>query len=208
MLHAGPLVRTERHAPCHSSVRQRSGAKESEAELRESLERAFEVYGEPLENLTAFWCLGQVLMAGDDDWLAVVGKLGKARKSWGWLSRILSREGEDPKVLGHFYKAVEQAVLLFGAETWVLTPRMERALDSFQNRVVQRLIGRQLRRQGDGSSNYPPLEEEMGEKGFKGIRKLVTRRQNTVAQYIAMRPIMDLCERSTRQPGARLSQQW
>ena len=31
---------------------------------------------------------------------------------------------------------------------------------------------------------------------------------NTVAQYIAMRPIMDLCERSTRQPGARLSQQW
>ena len=68
---------------------------------------------------------------GDDDWLAVVGNLGKARKSWGRLYRILSWEGADPKVSGHFYKAVVQAVVLFGVETWVLTPRMERALDSF-----------------------------------------------------------------------------
>ena len=74
----------------------------------------------------------------DDDWLTVVGKLGKARKSWGLLSRILSREGADPKVSGHFYKAVVQAVLLFGAETWVLTLRMERSLDSFQQRVARK----------------------------------------------------------------------
>ena len=84
----------------------------------------FEAYGEPLENVTAFRYLGRVLTAGDDDWLAAVGNLGKARKSWGQLSRILSREGEDLKVSGHFYKAVAQAVLMFQAETWVLTPRM------------------------------------------------------------------------------------
>ena len=35
------------------------------------------------------------------------------------------------KVSGHFYKTVSQAVLLFGAETWVITPRMGRDLDSF-----------------------------------------------------------------------------
>ena len=29
-----------------------------------------------------------------------------------------------------------------------------------------------------------------------------------VAQYIATRPIMDLCERSTWRPGARLSWRW
>ena len=61
-----------------------------------------------------FRYLGRVLTAGYDDRLAVVGNLGKARKSWGVLSRILIREGEDPKVLGHFYKAVAQSVLLFG----------------------------------------------------------------------------------------------
>ena len=72
-----------------------------------------------------------MLTAVDNDWLAVVGNLEKAQKSWGRLSRILSREGADPKVSGKFYKAVAQAVLLFGEETWVLTPMMERALDIF-----------------------------------------------------------------------------
>ena len=71
--------------------------------------------------------------------------------------QILIREGEDPKVLGHFHKAVVQAVLLFGAETWVLTPRMERDLDTFQHRVALRLTGRQPRRRGVGSWAYPQL---------------------------------------------------
>ena len=48
----------------------------------------------------------------------------------------------------------------------------------------------------------------MGEAGFKGISKSATRRQNTVVQYIAMQPILDLCERSTRRRGARVSCQW
>ena len=46
--------------------------------MRESSERAFEEYGEPLENVMTFRYLGRVLTAGSDDWLAVVGNLGKA----------------------------------------------------------------------------------------------------------------------------------
>ena len=53
----------------------------AETELREILERDFEVYGEPLENVTVFRYLGRMLTAGDDDWISVVGNLGKARKS-------------------------------------------------------------------------------------------------------------------------------
>ena len=34
------------------------------------------------------------------------------------------------------------------------------------------------------------------------------RRQNTVAQYIATRPILDLCERSVLRPGVRVSWRW
>ena len=147
-------------------------------------------------------------MAGYDDWLAVLVNIGKVRKSWGQLLRILSREGADPKVSGYFYKAVTQAVLLFGAKTWVLTPRIERALDSFHNRVAQRFTGSQPRRRGYGSWAYPTLEEAMGEAGFEGIRKSVTRRQNRVAQYIATRPILDLCERFTWRPGARVYRWW
>ena len=34
------------------------------------------------------------------------------------------------------------------------------------------------------------------------------RRQNTVAQYIATRPILGLCERATQRVGERVSRRW
>ena len=81
----------------------------------------------------------------------MVGNLGKARKSWGRLSRILSREGADPKVSGIFYKAVTQAVLLFGAETWILKLMMEQDLDSFQHRFARKTTRKPPCRQADWS---------------------------------------------------------
>ena len=109
---------------------------------------------------------------------------------------------------GNFYRAVAHAVLLFGAENWVLTPRMERALDSFQHRVASSITGKQPRQRADEIWEYPSLVEALGEAGFEGIRKSVTRRQNTVAQYIATQPIMDLCERTTWWPVSGVSRRW
>ena len=48
----------------------------------------------------------------------------------------------------------------------------------------------------------------MQEAGFTDIHKSITRRQNTVAQYIAMQTILDLCERTTQRAGARVSRRW
>ena len=64
------------------------------------------------------------------------------------MTRILGREGADPRMSGLFFKAVIQAVLLFGSETWVLTPRMEGALGSVQHRVAQQMTGSHMRRLG------------------------------------------------------------
>ena len=107
--------------------------------------------------MTAFKYLGRVMTTGDDDWPAVVGNLCNARKIWGRLSRILRQEGADLKVSGHLFKLVTQAVLFFRVETWVLIHRMEWDLGSFQHRVVQQLTGRQPRRRGGGSWEYPTL---------------------------------------------------
>ena len=113
-----------------------------------------------------FQYLVWVLTVGDCDWLEVVGNPGNSINGWGRLSQILIREGADPKVSGHFYKAVAQAVLMFREETWVLTPRIERALDRFQHRVARRLTRREPSRRGGGSWAYPPFEEAMGRAGF------------------------------------------
>ena len=59
----------------------------------------------------------------------------------GRLENILGREGEDKRTAGRFYEAVVQAVLLFGSETWVLTPQLEKSLEGFHRRAAQRMAG-------------------------------------------------------------------
>ena len=43
-----------------------------------------------------------------------LGVIAKPRKKWDSLSRILVQEGSNTRVLGNFFKAVVQAILLFG----------------------------------------------------------------------------------------------
>ena len=119
--------------------------------MRENLERAFHAYGKPMEAVSEFCYLGRLLTAMDDDWPAVAGNIRKAWVRWGRLARVLRQEGKDLKVSRSLFTAVTQKVLLFRAETWVLTRKMESALDAFQGRVARRLKGRQPA--GGGTEN-------------------------------------------------------
>ena len=73
-------------------------------------------------------------------------------------------------------------MLLFGAETWVVTPKMERALSGFLHGASRRLTERHARRAKNGDWYYPSLEGAMREAGLTDIRKSIANRQNTVAQ--------------------------
>ena len=96
-------------------------------------------------------CLGRFLAAMDDDWPEVIVNLKKARKSWARLLRILGWEGADARMSGRFYLAIVQAVLLFGAETWVATPRIGRLLGDFHHRVARQISGKHIWCQEDGT---------------------------------------------------------
>ena len=151
-----------------------------EEELRESLKRAFQAYGEQLETFTSFKYLGRVLIVGDGNWKTMAGNLRKARKIWTRITRILGREGVDPRIYGLFFKAIVQSVLIFGSYMWVLTYRMDWALGRSQHRVAQRITGRQPRRLGEGRREYTLLAAAKEEAGFEEIRVYIKRRQSTV----------------------------
>ena len=112
-----------------------------EEEMRENAERDFQAYGKRLETATLFKYLGRVLTAADEKFPALVGNLWKSQNSWAQLERILGWEGDSPRVPGIFPKAAAEAVLLFGSETWLMTPCMVRALGIFQHRVSKRITG-------------------------------------------------------------------
>ena len=116
--------------------------------MQESLERDFQDYGGLLETVTSFKYLGRFMMAGDEGWLEVAGNLRKALKSWIRTKRILGREGEDPRI-SFFFKGGRPGGVAFRVGDVGLTPRMEQALGIFQHRVMQRITGRQPRRQGE-----------------------------------------------------------
>jgi hypothetical protein len=90
-----------------------------------------------------FRYLGHPLSANDNDWAAPMWNLGKARKCWAMISRVLASEGASPKISAMFYKTTIQTVLLYGAETWVVvTSDILQVLRSFHHSVVRKLTGR------------------------------------------------------------------
>ena len=48
----------------------------------------------------------------------------------------------------------------------------------------------------------------MEEAGFEKIGAYILKGQNTVAQYITTRPIMDLCKKTVQRPGIWVAQRW
>ena len=48
----------------------------------------------------------------------------------------------------------------------------------------------------------------MQEAGLTDVGKSIANRQNTVAQYIAMRPLLDLCKEARAREGTRVPLRW
>ena len=87
---------------------------------------------------------------------------------------------------------------------------MQRVLGvgGFHHRVSHRLTVRQPQKGRDGVWVKPSMEDAMAETGFQEVETYVSCRQNTVVQYIATRPIIDLCMAAKRRPGTRVSVWW
>ena len=90
------------------------------------------MYVDELERIERFKYLGRLLSHNDTDIHAVRANLAKARRCWARVSQVLMAEDALPKVSGVFYKAIIQAVLLFGSETWNLAPSGLAYLEGFQ----------------------------------------------------------------------------
>ena len=81
------------------------------------------------EVVEVFKDLERPLDQSDNNWPPVLRNIGNARQFWIHLGQLLQREGVDLLVLKKFYHAVVQAVLLFGAETWMLLATMSKKLE-------------------------------------------------------------------------------
>ena len=85
---------------------------------------------------------------------------------------------------------------------------MGKALEGFQIQVARRLTGQTLWRTTDRSWTYTLASATREEAVLLNMEEYIRRLQNTVAQYIAPRSLLDLCEGSDMDPGAQLGVRW
>ena len=117
----------------------------------------------------------------------------------------MGREGADKITAGGFYVAVVLTVLLFGSKTLVPTPPLEKALAGFHHRAEGWMDGMGPKCQPDRMWLYSPIGAAMVMVGLEEIGVYIARLQNTVAQYISTRTIMNLFLAAERNPGMHLS---
>ena len=70
------------------------------------------------------------------------------------------------------------------------------------------MAGMGPKRHPGGTWVHPPIGAVQAMMGLEKIGVYIARRKNTVAQYIANRPIMEFCLVAERKPVMHLSRQW
>jgi hypothetical protein len=149
-----------------------------------ALRQQFTVHGDVLERVEIFKYLGRLLSQDDDD----------TRATWARVGQVLRSENASPFAFARFYQAVVQAILLYGSKLWVLSPTAMERLEGFHIRCDYRMAKEHKPKQGPGGMwIYPQSEDVLKECGMKMMGEYVLIHRQTIAAYVATRPILDKC---------------
>ena len=171
-------------------------------------EETFSAYGVELDQVEVFKYLGRLLASDDNDSQAMRSNLKKARRCWSRISRVLRAENAEPRVCGMFYKATVQAILLFGSETWNLSPSAIKCLEGFHLRAARRMAGMQPRKKRDGTWTYPSSEEVLEKAGLYTVSYYIEVQRQTILNFIVACSIFHLCKDAVRLRGTSVRQYW
>ena len=82
---------------------------------------------------------------------------------------MLQWEGANNRVSALLYRAVIQAVLLFGLESWALSGATMRAVEGTYVEFLRQITGKQERRQDDREWETPVADEVLRAAGMQSV---------------------------------------
>ncbi len=168
-----------------------------------ALRQQFSFNGEVLERVKVFKYLGCLLVQDDDDIQAICVQLWKARAIWAGVGQVLRNENVSPHVAATFYKAVVQAILLYGSKTWVLSRTALVRLEGFHIRAVYWMAKMHKPKQGPGRTwIYPRSVDVLLECGLKTMEEYIGIRWQRIAVYVATHLILNKCRQGKQKRGA------
>ncbi len=149
-----------------------------------------------------------MLSQDNNDIQAVRSQLCKARGTWARVGQVLQRENAPPRVSTKFYKAIVQSVLLYGSETWVLSPAVLARLKGFHIRAAYRMAKKHVPRRGPNQQwVYPPSNKVLEECGMHTLQHYIDVRRETIAKYVVGCSIHAECQ-GADQRRSSVPQRW
>ena len=114
---------------------------------------------------------------------------------------MLRREGADSSVSEKFYGALVQAVLFFGAEMWVLSAPMAQSLEGVHVGFLRKAKKLKAERLRERLCWKAASKKVLQGAETQPIQTYLDRRQATVSEWVALRPIFNVCARETGYEG-------
>jgi hypothetical protein len=125
------------------------------------------------------------------------------------VGQVLRGENTAPRIAAKFYKAVVQAILLYGSETWNLTKSVLARLEGFHVRAAYKMAREHQPKKGANREwVYPKTADVLEECGMVTIAVYIQSRRLTVAMYVATRPVFEACMKGERRRGSMPHQWW
>ena len=116
----------------------------------------FQINVDALTPPEAFPYLDRTIAYNNSDWSEVCQNLRKVRRRWGVIAIKLVKKRASMWAQGMIYKTVDQSVLLYKREIWVVMGEMLKVLEEFHHRATRRITGMTDTRGGQaGSGNTP-----------------------------------------------------
>ena len=94
---------------------------------------SFHINVEVLPPPEALPYLGQMIAYNNSNWSSVYQNPKKAQRRWVMITKVLSKTGAMVRARGMMYKAVDQSVILYGSNIWVVTVEMLKVLDGLHH---------------------------------------------------------------------------
>ena len=182
-MQAENMKKHQNSSTCRKARKRRENeVKQDQQKKAEGVE--FHVNGKVLSRVREFTYLGRVFTEKDDDSICIERQIKKAKQRWYRIANILKREGANAICMARFYVTVVQAVLLYGADSWVVTEKDMNKLESFHKRAIRHMTGTHICKLSDKEWVFPDHSELLLKCRLFPMSIYLERRRGTLREYI------------------------
>jgi hypothetical protein len=103
--------------------------------------KANELMGKKYGKVESFKCLGSIMTSLNDIETEIKSKIALGNKCYHALGSTIKRRSISQSIKIRLYKTTIRPAVIYGAETWILTSRIEKMLMTWERKILRKTYG-------------------------------------------------------------------